>query len=128
MKQTYIMSHDMARQRAIEAVKAAPAGYAVVVSPPTRSLDQNARLWASLGDISRQVVGALFHSTDALRNFALAVIVPAAQKIVFRSMWSRIGIEAAGFSSNASLPILTRLKVKFPSEAVHRDCWPVSQS
>ena len=55
-RQTYIMAHDTARQRAIEAVKAAPAGYAVVVSPPTRSLDQNARLWASLGDISKQVV------------------------------------------------------------------------
>ena len=56
MKNTFILSHDTARQRAIEAVKAAPAGYAVVVSPPTRSLDQNARLWASLGDISKQVV------------------------------------------------------------------------
>ena len=56
MKNTFILSHDTARQRAIEAVKAAPAGYAVVVSPPTRSLDQNARLWASLNDISKQVV------------------------------------------------------------------------
>ena len=56
MKQTYIMAHSIARQRAIEAVKAAPQGYAVTVSPPSRSLDQNARLWASLNDISQQVV------------------------------------------------------------------------
>ena len=56
MKQTYIMAHDIARQRAIEAVRTAPEGYAVTVSPPTRTSDQNARLWASLNDVSKQVV------------------------------------------------------------------------
>jgi hypothetical protein len=51
----FILSHDMARQRAVEAVRTAPAGYAVTVAEPTRSMEQNARLWASLSDVSQQV-------------------------------------------------------------------------
>lgn len=45
----------MARARAVEAVKAAPQGWSVSVGEPTRSSDQNARLWASLADIAGQV-------------------------------------------------------------------------
>lgn len=33
----------------------APDGYVVMLKEPTRSLSQNARMWAMLGDISRQV-------------------------------------------------------------------------
>lgn len=55
MKRTFILAHQEARRRAIEAIQEAPDGYAVTISEPTRSSDQNARLWASLTDISRQV-------------------------------------------------------------------------
>jgi hypothetical protein len=55
-KQTFVMSHDLARRRAMQAVADAPAGYVIQVSEPTRSLEQNARMWAMLADISRQVV------------------------------------------------------------------------
>lgn len=55
MKQVFIMAHDEARARAMQAVKEAPEGYAVTIAEPTRSLEQNARLWASLADISEQV-------------------------------------------------------------------------
>jgi hypothetical protein len=54
-KQLFVLSHDVARQRAIEAVKQAPAGFSVSVSEPKRSLEQNAKLWACLSDISQQV-------------------------------------------------------------------------
>lgn len=33
----------------------APDGYVVEIKPPTRSMDQNAALWAALSDVSRQV-------------------------------------------------------------------------
>jgi len=56
VKQTFIMSHDLARARAVEAVKAAPAGFSVTVAEPTRNLEQNAALWAVLNEISEQVV------------------------------------------------------------------------
>jgi hypothetical protein len=54
-RQVFILAHETARIRAVAAVANAPAGYHVQVKPPTRTLDQNARLWAMLGDVSRQV-------------------------------------------------------------------------
>jgi hypothetical protein len=36
-------------------VRQAPDGYCVEVKPKTRTLDQNARMWAMLTDVSRQV-------------------------------------------------------------------------
>lgn len=56
MKQLFKLSHDVARQRAIQAVKDAPDGHMIRISEPTRSLEQNALLWALLGDISKLVV------------------------------------------------------------------------
>ena len=55
MKQTFRLAHDVARQRAIQAVQSAPAGYVIEIKEPTRSLDQNSKLWPMLQDISRQV-------------------------------------------------------------------------
>jgi hypothetical protein len=56
MKRTFILAHDQARQNALAFVAAAPAGFCVTVSEPTRSLEQNAALWAKLGEIAAQVV------------------------------------------------------------------------
>lgn len=54
MKQRYIMSHELARQRAIDAVRNAPAGYVIEVREPTRTLEQSAKFHAMCGDIARQ--------------------------------------------------------------------------
>ena len=54
-KQTYIMAHNVARQRAIEAVKTAPEGYVVVIRAPTRTLDQTAAQWPYLAGFSKQL-------------------------------------------------------------------------
>lgn len=48
------MAHDIARQRALDAVKRAPAGYVVTVSEPRRNLAQNAALHARLTEIAEQ--------------------------------------------------------------------------
>jgi len=55
MKQKFTLAHATARQRAIDAVRAAPDGMVVEIRAKTRSLDQNARLWAMLTDLSRQL-------------------------------------------------------------------------
>lgn len=55
LKQVFILAHNEARRRALAAVSDAPDGFCVTVSEPTRNLDQNARLWASLSEISKQV-------------------------------------------------------------------------
>lgn len=54
MKQRYIMAHELARQRAIDAVRNAPAGYVIEVREPTRTLEQSAKFHAMCGDIARQ--------------------------------------------------------------------------
>lgn len=47
--------HQEARRRAVQGVLDAPEGYVVTIKPPTRNLDQNAKLHALLTDISKQV-------------------------------------------------------------------------
>ncbi len=42
------------RERAKVIIDSAPDGYVVTIKEPTRNLDQNARLWAMLTDVSRQ--------------------------------------------------------------------------
>jgi len=56
VKQTFILIHNTARLRALDAVKHAQDGFVVTVGERTRSSDQNALLWALLGDVSKQVV------------------------------------------------------------------------
>jgi hypothetical protein len=52
----FVLAHDEARRRAAQACMTAPAGFVVKIAPPTRSLESNAAMWASLADVSSQVV------------------------------------------------------------------------
>jgi len=54
-KQIFFLEHDTARNNAIACVKQAPDGYCVEVKPKTRTIEQNRRMWAMLGDVSNQV-------------------------------------------------------------------------
>lgn len=51
----YILAHATARQRAKAAIDDAPDGMEVRIQPPKRNLSQNAKMWATLGDIAKQV-------------------------------------------------------------------------
>lgn len=51
---TLELIHATARENALQAVREAPVGHVVVVRPKSRSLDQNAKLHALLGDIAKQ--------------------------------------------------------------------------
>ncbi len=55
MRHTFILAHAQARQRAIEAVRAAPDGFAVTVGENTRTLDQNAAQWPILEAFAQQL-------------------------------------------------------------------------
>ena len=55
MNQLFILAHDVARRRAIQAVQNAPDGMVITIKEPTRNLEQNAAMWASLADVSAQV-------------------------------------------------------------------------
>ena len=56
MKQTFILNHRQARDRAIESIRSAGDGYVVTVSEPKRSMVQNALMWVLLADLEEQVV------------------------------------------------------------------------
>ena len=52
------------RHIAARFVEQAPDGYIVTIREPTRSLDQNARLWAMLTDISKAMPDGRRHTTE----------------------------------------------------------------
>ncbi|ARK42633.1 recombination protein NinB [Burkholderia pseudomallei] len=54
-RQIFRLVHPTARQLASKACINAPDGYVAEIKPRTRSLDQNAKMWAMLADVSRQV-------------------------------------------------------------------------
>jgi NinB protein len=56
VKQIFRLVHAEARRRAAEACMSAPDGFVVRISEPTRNLEQNAAMWAALGEVSEQVV------------------------------------------------------------------------
>lgn len=49
------LTSPAARQAAMRQISQAPEGYVCIVKEATRSLEQNARLWAMLTDVSNQV-------------------------------------------------------------------------
>ena len=66
---------DAHRDGAIEAVRQAPDGYVVTIQEQTRTLDQNAKLWPMLRDLSEQIE---WHghtlSPDEWKDFATATL------------------------------------------------------
>ena len=48
----FILAHDLARENAVRAVRGAPAGHAVTIAPPNRTLEQNAKLHALFHDVA----------------------------------------------------------------------------
>ena len=53
-KMTFILAHDMARANAARAVQAAPDGYMVQISEPTKKREQEEKYHAMIGDIAKQ--------------------------------------------------------------------------
>lgn len=49
----FVLVHDTARDRAMEAVRTAPAGHEVLVKEPTRNGDQNSKFHALCTDLSK---------------------------------------------------------------------------
>ena len=58
MKRFFILAHELARRNTMQAVLEAPTGYVVEIKPHNRSLEQNAKLHALIGDIAKEVIWA----------------------------------------------------------------------
>ena len=52
----FVLAHDTARRLAAAQCMLAPEGYVVEIKPPTRSLEQNSKLWSMLSEISKNVI------------------------------------------------------------------------
>lgn len=52
-RQTFLLVTDRVRDNALAAVRSAPSGWRVKVEPPTRTTDQNSKMWAMLADVAR---------------------------------------------------------------------------
>lgn len=55
MKKLFVLVHDEARLRAMEAINAAPDGYMVRIGPPSRNLEQNALFHAICGELAAKL-------------------------------------------------------------------------
>jgi hypothetical protein len=51
----FVLVHPEARRSAIEAVQQAEHGHVVTIKPPTRSLAQNAAMWALLSEFAERL-------------------------------------------------------------------------
>ncbi len=71
MAYRFILNSDFARNRAIAAIDRAPAGYIASIEEPRRTLDQNARLWAMLGDIAMSKPLGRHHTPDDWKAIAM---------------------------------------------------------
>lgn len=102
MTQTLLLSSDTKRWQAKRLVDVAPDNSIVKISPPTRSTEQNSKMWALLSDISRakpegreltpEVWKSLFmHSLDHTVRFELALDGKGMVPVGFRS--SRLTVE-----------------------------------
>jgi len=55
-RQLFRLINSQVKQNAKNAIENAPEGYMCEIKPRTRSLEQNALMWAVLTDLSRQVL------------------------------------------------------------------------
>lgn len=115
----FVLVHDMARQRAVEAVRAAPAGLEVVIRETRKSRDQEERYHAMIGDISRQFThaGRKWDAEDTKRLLVDAFKADTKGDPDLRDLWLEMGdlrlVPAIGRDGFVALGDQTR---KFPKK------------
>ena len=69
MKRIFILSHDTARQRAVQAVQNAPDGYVVTIDEQKKRRIQEEKYHAQMGDIAKQTtyIGKRWDADDMKR-------------------------------------------------------------
>ena len=72
----FTLSHDTARQRAIQAVQDAKQGWVVSIQPPNRTTAQNSFYWAMLRAISEQIRPSKAHDPDVWHAYFKTLFLP----------------------------------------------------
>jgi hypothetical protein len=76
LKMIYHLTNDIARQKALEAVRGAKQGWVVSISPPNRTVAQNAFYWATLQAISEQIRPGKAHDPDVWHSYFKVLFLP----------------------------------------------------
>lgn len=69
--QTIILGTKRAAEQAVRVILAAPNGSVLTVRAPRRTIDQNAKLWAMLSDISRAKPEGRTHTPEMWKALAM---------------------------------------------------------
>jgi hypothetical protein len=77
--QTIILGTERAAKEAWRVILSAPRGAVLTVSAPRRSIDQNAKLWAMLSDVSRAKPDGRSHTPDVWKALFMSACGHAVQ-------------------------------------------------
>lgn len=93
-KKTFILAHDIARRGAMEYVRNAPQGWSVVIRPPLKTRDQEAKYHAQIGDIAKQwkFCGRLWDAEDMKRLCIDQFRRDTIKDPVLGRLWAEMGI------------------------------------
>lgn len=72
MTHTVILATQAQRDLAHKMIDRAPPGYVVKIVEPKRTLDQNARFWAAMTDVSRSKPEGRVHTPEVWRSLFMA--------------------------------------------------------
>ncbi len=95
--QTIRLASLSQRATAHRLVDAAPQGAVLNVRPPTRTSDQNAKLWAMLSDLARAKPEGRDYPTDVWKALAMAMV---GHKVRFEPALDGNGVVPIGFRSS----------------------------
>ena len=79
MTHTVILRGDQQRELARSYIASAPADAVVKISKPTRSMDQNAKMWALLSAVSRAKPAGRRHTPEVWKNLFMKACGHAVQ-------------------------------------------------
>lgn len=72
MKRAFVLATSFQREAAKQQINWAPDGHIVTISPPNRNLEQNAKLWAMLSDVSRAEPEERKHTPEVWKALFMA--------------------------------------------------------
>lgn len=95
--QTIILGTKRAAEQAVKVIIAAPPGSVMSVKPPRRTIPQNDRFWAMVGDISRAKPEGRSYPPDVWKALLMA---EAGFKPLFEPSLDGMGVIPVGYKSS----------------------------
>jgi hypothetical protein len=119
--QTIILGTERAAKEAVKVIVAAPTGSVLTVSPPRRTLPQNAKMHAMLSDISRAKPGGRVLSPQAWKCLFMDALAAETGNAAFCARWEP-GLDGTG-AVNLGYRSSRLVKVEMGELIDFIDCW-----